>query len=140
MLAGLAAYPTWVPTLQLLLERMRSRGFGQGGAGSDSGAPGSGSSRGGPWVCCFTDYNEEAVWRARQLLDFLLASQAGPGLPAAGSSGGGSGAAGSDPGGGGVAVETGLHPWRKPAAVLAADHALPSAGNGFALWLTRAAS
>lgn len=172
--SGLAAYMSWLPTLQLLLEQMQAAG---GGDSSGSGAAHSdrerhaaaGAAAAGPLVCCFTDYNEEAVHRSRKLLDYLLASQV-DGSGTGGSGGGGSGAAvadseaapagaarggtalcgGSASGGGGgqarctggpagrvIAVEAGMHSWRKAAAVLASDHALPSASNGFALWLTR---
>lgn len=129
-----------MPTLQLLLERLRGGGASSGGGGSPGrGGPGGGGSGGrsggGPWACLFTDFNEEAVWRSRQLLDYLLVGQAGPPAQQPGAS-----IAASGGSGGGVAVEAGLHPWRKPAAVLASDNALPSAASGFALWLTRYAT
>jgi hypothetical protein len=37
-------------------------------------------------------------------------------------------------GGGRAALESRVNPFRKPAAVLAADNRLPAASNGFALW------
>lgn len=128
---------SWLPTLQLLLHQLQ----GSSGRSSSSGkhssqAPltASGGSTGpavqGPLVCCFTDFNSEAVHRSRQLLDYLLAGGAAIGSSGgSGSRGGGSGVAGS------IVVQEGLNPFRKPAAVLASDNALPSASNGFALWL-----
>lgn len=119
-----------MPTLQQLFLSMRlATERWAGAAGTDSGGSGSagcaaptssqGRSTGGPLLCCFTDFNAEAVHRARQLCEHLLAACGG-------------GASGDAC----VELETGLHPFRQPAAVLAADHALPSASNGFALWLT----
>ena len=121
---------SWLPSLQQLLLSMPRAARGGAHAGSSSrtqgGAPissGSGGA-GGPLVCCFTDFNAEAVHRARQLCVHLLAA------------GGDGTTAGGGCGGSGIRLESGLHPFRKPAAVLASDHALPSASNGFALWLT----
>lgn len=145
--AGLAAYMSWVPTLQLLLGDMQptaschmtcsssgedgssSRESAGGGSSTHGGGGRGGRARGtrdGLRVCCFTDFNEEAIHRGRQLIDYLL-----------GSSGGSTGGTSRGSGSGRVAVEVGLNPFRKPAAVLAADNALPAASNGFALWLTR---
>ncbi|PRW50948.1 zinc finger MYND domain-containing 15-like [Chlorella sorokiniana] len=157
--AGLAAYMSWLPTLQLLLEQLQSPGGG-GSSSSPSAADCGQNTRessnlraganagqavgvAGPLVCCFTDYNSEAVHRSRQLLDYLLASQA---ATSSGSGGAGSRGVGPDgrsaqPGSGcaagGLVVQEGLNPFRKPAAVLATDNALPAASNGFALWLER---
>jgi hypothetical protein len=113
--SGLAAYPSWMPTLQQLLAAMQRP------------PPAGSSSTDGPLICCFTDYNEEALHRAQQLLAYLLA---GGGISEAPDSDGNSGTGSS------IAVATGLNPFRKPAAVLAADNALPAASNGFALWFT----
>lgn len=140
--AGLAAYMSWLPTLQLLLGQLQcnSSGGGSGSGGMQCRQEGHGyTSRQavgqGPLVCCFTDYSSEAVHRSQQLLDYLLASQ---GAACGGSSGAGSGV---QPGGsfaaGSLVVQDGLNPFRKPAAMLASDNALPSASNGFALWLER---
>ncbi|KAL4444238.1 hypothetical protein ABPG75_011975 [Micractinium tetrahymenae] len=128
--AGLAAYMSWVPTLQHLLASMQQAAgscAGSAGAG-ESGSTGRGISAdggcAGPPMCCFTDFNAEAVHRARQLCEHLL--------EASGDGGRCSGSTKSS----GIRLEAGMHAFRKPAAVLAADHALPSASNGFALWLT----
>lgn len=132
---------SWIPTLQLLLHQLQ----GSSRLSSSSGKHGSRapltSSRGstgpavqGPLVCCFADFNSEAVHRSRQLLDYLTAGGAvsgGSGSSSSGSRGGGSGVAG------GIVVQEGLNPFRKPAAVLASDNALPSSSNGFPLWLER---
>lgn len=121
--AGLAAYLSWVPTLQRLLRDMRGRPGGGGGATA-------GACLG---VCCFTDYNEEAIFRGQQLLEHLLSGgPVAPGSCGARDSGGTSGGGG----GSGIEVSACMHPFRKPAAVLASDHALPSSSNSFALWLT----
>ena len=79
-------------------------------------------------VCCFTDYNEEAVHRAGLLVQHLLAADAGA---AEGDEEKASAMVAASAG----TVEVGMNAFRQPAAVLAADHALPSASNGFALWL-----
>lgn len=115
---------SWVPTLQQLLVAMAPGRFGGSAGTGSTGCIGGGSGPGSkPLVCCFTDFNAEAVHRARQLCSHLLAAGcASRGEASSGDSGG-------------VSLEAGLHPFRKPAAVLAADHALPSASNGFALWL-----
>ena len=136
---------SWLPTVQLLLGQLQcnsdSSGSGSGGMHFRQEGQGCTSRQAagqGPLVCCFTDYNSEAVHRSQQLLDYLLASQ---GAACGGSSGAGSGA---QPGGslaaGSLVVQDGLNPFRKPAAVLASDNALPSASNGFALWLERGVS
>lgn len=150
--AGLAAYVSWVPTLRHLAEAMQqlvprpaagdvttAGHTSDSGGGSGGGGGGGGGGSSGPLVCCFTDFNEEAMHRARQLCAHVLAgcgAAAGTGPRGEQGSSGGSGSDG-DGGGlcGGVDVESRMNAFRRPAAVLAADHALPSAGNGFALWL-----
>ncbi len=123
---------SWIPTLQLLLDQLQTVGGGSGRTQQVSSPSATAAARQGPLVCCFTDFNSEAVHRSRQLLDYLLASQAAGGS----SAGEGDGGGGSiQPGNGGLVVQEELNPFRKPAAVLASDNALPSASNGFALWL-----
>ncbi|GAB4818522.1 hypothetical protein N2152v2_005568 [Parachlorella kessleri] len=107
--AGLAAYPSWVETLQLLAGSMHSRdtstlggetkdvgnlGSSSSGDSSSDGAGGSGASStecqtGGfprPAVCLFTDFNEEAAYRARALCQAVLDGLWGD-PPAGGSAG-----------------------------------------------------
>jgi hypothetical protein len=146
--AGLAAYLSWLPTLQHLGHAMHG-GSSTVGAGL---VGGTGSAA--PLLCCFTDFNEEAVHRARQLCAHVLAGCGGVGDPDGGGSRGteqqqaeGLGSSSGDPPGScsaGVAaassalvLKSGMNPFRRPAAVLSADHALPSAGNAFTLWLLR---
>lgn len=57
--AGLAAYKSWVPTLQLLHIRCEDSGRQQP-----------------PMVCCFSDFNEEAVERSLQLCRAVLDKKA----------------------------------------------------------------
>lgn len=51
-IAGLAAYPSWVPTLRHLHLSLSESPH--------------------PAVCVFTDYNEEAQYRAREMLGSLV--------------------------------------------------------------------
>lgn len=116
--AGLAAYPSWIQTLELLMAGMRS-------------APSA------PAACLFTDYNEEALHRARELACAVLsgALSGGPLLCAEAQEGENLAARAPAPARAIALGEVAMNPFRKLLLLRPTDNALPTCSNAFELWL-----
>ena len=136
--AGLAAYLSWVPTVQQLAASMAGsppggpvRAEGAAAGSRYAAAVGSGGSTtpadpscptaahrapGRPLLCLFTDYNEEAVVRTRE----MVAGVVGPSLLAQLQLSGAE-----------------VNPFRKPWRARPADNRLPTFSNAFGIYLTR---
>lgn len=124
--AGLPAYPSWIPTIQLLLTCRRPDDEVEGGSLRNN--IHSRHSEAHPTLCLFTDYNEEAVHRTRLLCDAIL--EQGSKNVLSGSASHNSGL---------WLPEIFINPFRQPLRMRPTDNCLPTMRNGwsFALNLTR---
>lgn len=116
--AGLAAYPTWLPTLRLLAR---------------PGAP----------AAAFTDFCEEAALRAADVAAACLGGSGSapapspPGDAAGSGAGDGAARAGGEPGSRARRVgPVHVNPFRQPRSCQGADNALPSYSNAFMFYVS----
>lgn len=118
--AGLAAYHSWEIPVKRVASGVAHSGTQRPRAGErrSAGSGGRGRPRAGPRLCLFTDYNEEAVHRARQMVQGVVGPATLARLQLSGAE---------------------ANPFRKPWLARPPDNRLPTFANGFGLWVERAA-